>query len=112
MASPTAVSPSAPPRARATRVLPLRPMPAMYSTFAGRFGSAPEDLRGRHWEACFPPREVDRLRADALTAVREGWQWDGGCEGLRADGATVPVRVRLVGLDDGSLVFRVAPPET
>lgn len=80
--------------------------------FAGRFGSATEDLRGRHWESCFPPREVDRLRADALTAVREGWQWDGGCEGLRADGATVPLGVRLAGLDDGSLVFRVAPPET
>jgi PAS domain-containing protein len=80
-------------------------------TYARRFGYEPEALRGRPWTVCFPSAEASRLRSTALTSVREGWQWVGGCVGQRADGtSTDTVRLRITGLKDDSLVFRVAPP--
>jgi PAS domain S-box-containing protein len=79
--------------------------------YARRFGYEPEGLRGRPWTACFPSAEASRLRSNALTTVREGWQWVGGCVGQRADGTcTDTVRLRITGLEDDSLVFRVASP--
>lgn len=73
--------------------------------YASQFGYEADDLVGRDWRECFPDEEAERLERTALESVADGWLWTGGSRGRRADGETVPIRTRITGLDDGSLVF-------
>lgn len=76
-------------------------------SFAIQFGTDRDDLTGTPWRALFTDAAVAHLESAALPAVAEGWRWTGSCTGRRQTGATFPARVRLGGLEDGSLVFVV-----
>jgi len=76
-------------------------------SFAMQFGSNRDALTGTPWRALFTDAAVSHLESAALPTVAEGWRWTGSCTGRRQTGATFPVRVRLGGLEDGSLVFAV-----
>ncbi|MFB6141371.1 MAG: response regulator [Halosimplex sp.] len=73
--------------------------------FASHLSADPDDLAGRSWRTAFPDDEVDRLESSALRTVRDDWQWTGGCTLETDGGETVTAQTRVVGLDDGSLVF-------
>lgn len=75
--------------------------------FAIRFGYDRDDLVGRPWQTLFTDDSADRLETTAIPTVTDGWRWSGTCTGRRNTGETVPVRVRVGGLEDGSLVFVV-----
>ncbi|MDS0476309.1 PAS domain-containing protein [Natrinema sp. 1APR25-10V2] len=75
--------------------------------FAMQFGADRGDLPGTPWQALFTDETVARLESAALPTVADGWQWTGGCTARRTTGESFPVRLRLGGLDDGSLVFVV-----
>ena len=81
-------------------------------SFAMQFGYERDDLVGRPWQDLFTDEGVSRLESTAIPTVTDGWRWTGSCTGRRKSDATVPVRVRLGGLEDGSLVFVVEPLET
>lgn len=76
-------------------------------SFAMQFGYDPGTLPGRSWRALFTDSAVDLLESTAIPTARDGWRWAGSCTGRRKRGATFPARIRLGGLDDGSLVFVV-----
>lgn len=80
-------------------------------SFAMQFGTDRDDLTGTPWRALFTDAAVAHLESAALPAVAEGWRWTGSCTGRRQTGATFPARVRLGGLEDGSLVFAVDESE-
>lgn len=77
--------------------------------FAMQFGYSRDELSGRSWRTLFTDDSVDRLETTAVPTVADGWRWTGSCTGQRKSGVTVPVRVRLDGPEDGSLVFVVEP---
>ncbi len=76
-------------------------------SLAVRFGYEYETLPGTDWRALFPEATVGRLESTAIPTVADGWRWTGCCTARRENGATFPVRLRLGGLEDGSLVFAV-----
>ncbi|QLK24458.2 PAS domain-containing protein [Natrinema zhouii] len=76
-------------------------------SFAIQFGTDRDDLTGTPWRALFTDATVAHLESGALPAVAEGWRWAGSCTGRRQTGATFAARIRLGGLEDGSLVFAV-----
>ncbi|AXR83468.1 PAS domain-containing protein [Natrarchaeobaculum sulfurireducens] len=80
-------------------------------SFAMQFGYERDALVATPWETLFDDDTVDRLEATAIPTVADGWRWTGTCTGRRRTGATFPARVRLDGLEDGSLVFVVDPLE-
>jgi len=80
-------------------------------SFAMQFGYDRDALVTTPWETLFDDDTVDRLEATAIPTVVDGWRWTGTCTGRRRTGATFPTRVRLDGLEDGSLVFVVDPLE-
>ncbi|MFC6769671.1 PAS domain-containing protein [Natrinema soli] len=80
-------------------------------SFAMQFGSDSDDLTGTPWRAVITDAAVTHLESAALPTVAEGWRWTGSCTGRRQTGATFPARVRLGGLEDGSLVFVVDESE-
>lgn len=75
--------------------------------FAAEFGYDRETLRGRSWTEFFTADAVARLETTAIPTAADGWRWTGTCTGRRRSGEPIPVRVRLAGLEDGSLVFAV-----
>ena len=77
-------------------------------SFRMRFGGAGDDLAGTRWQELFTDDAASYLESVAVPTVSEGWRWTGTCTGRRRTGATFPVRVRLGGLDDGSLVFAIS----
>ncbi|MFA9416248.1 PAS domain-containing protein [Natrinema sp. HArc-T2] len=77
-------------------------------SFRLQFGADGDDLTGTPWRELFTADAVSYLESAALPTVAEGWRWTGTCTARRRTGATVPVRVRLGGLEDGSLVFVVS----
>lgn len=77
-------------------------------SFQMRFSDAGDDLTGTPWQDLFTDDAVSYLESVAVPTVAEGWRWTGSCTGRRRTGMTFPVRVRLGGLDDGSLVFVVS----
>ncbi|RZV11910.1 PAS domain S-box-containing protein [Natrinema hispanicum] len=72
-----------------------------------QFGADDDELVGTPWQELFTDDAVSHLESVALPTVGEGWRWTGTCTGQRRTGVTFPVRVRLGGLEDGSLVFVV-----
>jgi len=70
-----------------------------------QFGADGDELVGTPWQELFTDDAVSHLESVALPTVAEGWRWTGTCTGQRRTGVTFPVRVRLGGLEDGSLVF-------
>ncbi|WP_226039746.1 PAS domain-containing protein [Natrinema sp. DC36] len=80
-------------------------------SFAMQFGSDRDDLAGTPWRELFTDAAVSHLESAALPTIAEGWRWTGSCTGRRQTGATFPARVRLGGLEDGSLVFVVDESE-
>ena len=80
-------------------------------SFRMRFGAAADDLAGTPWQELFTDDAVSYLESVALPTVTEGWRWTGICTGRRRTGVTFSVRVRLGGLEDGSLVFVVSEPD-
>lgn len=79
--------------------------------FATQFGYERETLRGRSWTEFFTADAVAHLEATAIPTAADGWRWTGTCTGRRRSGEPIPVRVRLAGLEDGSLVFVVEAAE-
>ena len=79
--------------------------------FAVQFGADPAALSGRSWRTCFADDSVAHLESTAIPTVEDGWRWTGRCTGRRLSGETFPARVRLGGLDDGSLLFLVTELE-
>ncbi|RKD93877.1 PAS domain-containing protein [Halopiger aswanensis] len=75
--------------------------------FAAQFGYEHETLCGRSWTDFFTAEAVAHLEATAIPTAADGWRWTGTCTGRRRSGEPIPVRVRLAGLEDGSLVFVV-----
>ncbi|MFD1565176.1 PAS domain S-box protein [Haloarchaeobius amylolyticus] len=77
-------------------------------SFTMRFGADGDELTGTPWRELFTDDAVAHLESVAVPTVAEGWRWTGTCTGRRRTGATFPVRIRLGGLSDGSLVFVVS----
>lgn len=77
-----------------------------------RFGYAPDDLVGRDWRSLFTPAAAERLAAEAVPSVADGWRWTGTCRVAHRTGDSVTYRTRLVGLDDGALVIALDPPDS
>ena len=75
-----------------------------------QFGADRDALCGTVWQTLFTDDCVERLEATAIPTVADGWRWTGSCTGLRGSGEPFDVRVRLGGLEDGSLVFGVDTP--
>ncbi|QCW01835.1 PAS domain S-box protein [Natrinema pallidum] len=73
--------------------------------FAMQFGYEHDAIPGTSWQALFTDDAVCHLESTAIPTVAEGWRWTGSCAGRRKTGTTFAVRVRLGGLEDGSLVF-------
>jgi len=73
-----------------------------------RFGADSDELTGTPWQELFTDDAVSHLESVALPTVAEGWRWTGTCTARRRTGSTFPVRIRLGGLEDGSLVFAVS----
>nr|WP_254765164.1 PAS domain-containing protein [Natrinema marinum] len=80
--------------------------------FAMQFDADRDALSGTPWQALFTDETVARLESTALPTVADGWRWTGGCTARRTTGEPFPVRLRLGGLEDGSLVFVVEAAET
>lgn len=76
-------------------------------SFAVQFCVDQDELPGTPWQALFTDESVERLETAAIPTVTDGWRWTGNCTGRRPTGETVPVRIRLGSLEDGSLVFVV-----
>ncbi|WP_137291046.1 PAS domain S-box protein [Natronorubrum halophilum] len=76
-------------------------------SYAMQFGYDRDALFGAPWQALFTDDSVERLETTAIPTVADGWRWTGTCTGRRKSGSTFPVRIRLGGLEDGSLVFVV-----
>lgn len=79
-------------------------------SFAVQIGADGDELSGTPWQALFTDESVERLETTAIPTVADGWRWTGSCTGCRTSGETFPVKVRLGGLEDGSLVFVVDTP--
>lgn len=77
-------------------------------SFAIQFGYGEDTLSGTPWRELFTDDAVDHLESAAIPTVAEGWRWTGRCTGRRKTGSTFAARVRLGGLEDGSLVFAVS----
>ncbi|RZH68789.1 PAS domain-containing protein [Natrinema altunense] len=73
--------------------------------FAMQFGYEHDAIAGTSWQDLFTDDAVCHLESTAIPTVAEGWRWTGSCTGRRKTGATFAARVRLGGLEDGSLVF-------
>jgi PAS domain S-box-containing protein len=80
-------------------------------SFAMQFGYDHDAVAGTPWRELFTDGAVDHLESAAIPAVGEGWRWTGTCTGRRRTGSTFSARVRLGGLEDGSLVFVVDESE-
>lgn len=80
---------------------------AVDRAFASRFGYDREQLVGAPWRDLLADGEVERLESTAIPAAEDGWRWVGSCVGRRSDGERIAVRVRIAGIDDGSLTFAV-----
>lgn len=89
-------------------VTPAGRFAVVNQAFARQFGYDREELLDRDWRGCYPDGEVERLESTAMETVTEDWQWTGGCVGKRENGNTFTARTRIVGLDDGSVVFCVS----
>lgn len=76
-------------------------------SFAVQFGTDRDDLPGTPWQELFTDETVARLETAAIPTVEDGWRWTGNGTARRVSGEPVSVRLRLVGLEDGSLVFVV-----
>ncbi|WP_440766628.1 PAS domain-containing protein [Natronorubrum sp. DTA7] len=79
-------------------------------SFAMQFGADRDALCGTAWRALFTDDSVERLETTAIPTVTDGWRWTGSCTGRRGSDEPFEVRVRLGGLEDGSLVFGVDTP--
>ncbi|WP_436346449.1 PAS domain-containing protein [Natronorubrum sp. FCH18a] len=79
-------------------------------SFAVQFGADRDDLLGTAWQTLFTDACVERLETAAIPTVADGWRWTGSCTGQRESGELFDVRIRLGGLEDGSLVFGVDTP--
>lgn len=77
--------------------------------YATTFGVSREAVVGAHWRDRYPDAEADRLAADAIPTATDGWRWTGTGVGRDGGGEPVALRLGIVGLDDGSLVFVVTP---
>jgi len=73
-----------------------------------QFGADGDEFVGTPWQELFTDDAVSHLESVALPTVAEGWRWTGTCTARRRTGSTFPVRIRLGGLEDGSLVFVVS----
>ncbi|WP_049899181.1 PAS domain-containing protein [Natrinema sp. J7-1] len=73
--------------------------------FAMQFGYEHDAIAGTPWQELFTDDAVCHLESAAIPTVAEGWRWTGSCTGRRKTGPTFAARVRLGGLEDGSLVF-------
>ncbi|GAB3677794.1 PAS domain-containing protein [Halopiger thermotolerans] len=80
--------------------------------FAAQFGYDRATLRGRSWRDFFAADAVAHLETTAIPTAADGWRWTGTCTGRHRSGESIPVRVRLAALDDGSLVFAVEDVDT
>lgn len=76
--------------------------------YASFYGYDPEDIAGKHWSDLHPDPEVEHIRTHVLPVVREGGQWRGRSEGLRADGSTFTESKMVTALDDGRLLIAVS----
>lgn len=72
-----------------------------------QFGYDRDELRGQPWQTCFHDETVSHLESTAIATVTDGWRWTGHCTGREKSGDSVPLHVRLGGLEDGSLIFVV-----
>jgi hypothetical protein len=79
--------------------------------FAMQFGADRAALPGTTWQRLFTDETVARLESTALPTVADGWRWTGGCTARRLSGEPFPIRLRLGGLEDESLVFVVETAE-
>ena len=77
--------------------------------YAGLYGYTAEEVIGRHWSALHPDPEVAHIRSHVLPVVREGGQWSGRSEGLRADGSTFTESKLVRALPGGRLLVAVSP---
>ncbi|WP_222915807.1 PAS domain-containing protein [Natrinema sp. SYSU A 869] len=75
--------------------------------FAMQFGYEHDAIAGTPWQELFTDDAVENLESTAIPTVVEGWRWTGSCTGQRKTGTTFAARVRLGGLEDGSLVFAI-----
>ncbi|ELY65710.1 PAS domain S-box protein [Natrinema versiforme] len=80
-------------------------------SFAMQFGVDHAALPGTPWRELFTAEAVEHLESVALPTITDGWRWTGTCTGRRQSGDTFAARVRLGGLEDGSLVFVVDESE-
>jgi len=75
--------------------------------FARLFGYERDELAGRPWRDLFTEETTAQIESDALSAVDDGWQWIGTCQGRRADGESATLRTRVTEGADGSVVLAV-----
>jgi len=67
----------------------------------------PADLVGRSWEELYGDAECQRLKREALPAVRETGEWRGEAVGRRRDGSTFHQELSLSTTGDDRLVCTV-----
>ena len=66
------------------------------------------DVVGKHWSELHPEDEVEHIRTHVLPVVRNGGEWSGRSEGLRADGSTFTESKMVTALDDERLLIAVS----
>ena len=77
-------------------------------TYAAAYGYDPEEVAGKHWTELHPEEAVEHIRTHVLPVVRNGGEWRGRSEGLRADGSTFTESKLVTALDDGRLLIAVS----
>jgi PAS domain S-box-containing protein len=76
--------------------------------YAASYGYDPDEVAGKHWTELHPDEEVEHIRTHVLPVVRDGGEWRGRSEGLRADGSTFTESKLVTALDDGRLLITVS----
>jgi PAS domain S-box-containing protein len=76
--------------------------------YASFYEYDPEEIAGKHWTELHPESEVEHIRSNVLPVVRDGGQWSGRSEGLRADGSTFTESKMVAPLSDGRLLITVS----
>jgi len=76
--------------------------------YAECYGYDPEEIPGKHWADLHPEEEVEHIRTHVWPVVRDGGNWRGHSEGLRADGTTFTESKQVTALEDGRLLIAVS----
>jgi len=77
-------------------------------SYADHYEYDADDIAGKHWSELHPAEEVEHIRTHVLPVVRDGGEWRGRSEGLRADGSTFTESKLVSSLGDNRLLIAVS----